>query len=200
MASSIGSLTNPTKLSNTFQTLKHVKIHSDTVKKYIEYFADAYLVSTPKRYNVNGKNYINSPLKYYFTDMGLRNARLNFRELEQPRLMENIVYNELCMRGYNVDVGVVELYEKNVQGKSVLKKTEVDFVCNQADKRYYIQVAYTIDSQEKIVQKQKSLLKINEAFKKIIVVKDAIKPHYNENGIFIIGLYDFLLDENSLNF
>lgn len=200
LASSIGSLTNPTKLSNAFQTLKHVKIHSDTVKKYIEYFADAYLISTPKRYNVNGKNYINSPLKYYFADMGLRNARLNFRELEQPRLMENIVYNELCMRGYNVDVGVVELYEKNVQGKSVLKKTEVDFVCNQADKRYYIQVAYTIDSQEKIVQEQKSLLKINEAFKKIIVVKDAIKPHYNENGIFIIGLYDFLLDENSLNF
>lgn len=200
LASSIGSLTNPTKLSNTFDTLKHVKIHSDTIKKYIEYFADAYLISTPKRYNVNGKNYINSPLKYYFTDMGLRNARLNFRELEQLRLMENIVYNELFMRGYNVDVGVVELYEKNVQGKSVLKKTEVDFVCNQADKRYYVQVAYTIDSQEKIVQEQKSLLKINEAFKKIIVVKDAIKPHYNENGIFIIGLYDFLLDENSLNF
>lgn len=200
LASSIGSLTNPTKLSNTFDTLKHVKIHSDTIKKYIEYFADAYLISMPKRYNINGKNYINSPLKYYFTDMGLRNARLNFRELEQPRLMENIVYNELFMRGYNVDVGVVELYEKNIQGKSVLKKTEVDFVCNQADKRYYVQVAYTIDSQEKIVQEQKSLLKIDEAFKKIIVVKDAIKPHYNENGIFIIGLYDFLLDENSLNF
>lgn len=151
LASSIGSLTNPTKLANTFNSVKHVKIHPDTIRKYIDYFSNSFLISTPKRYDINGKGYINSPLKYYFSDMGLRNARLNFRELEQPRIMENIVYNELVMRGYNVDVGVVELYEKNSQGKSVLKKTEVDFICNLYDKRYYIQVAYTIDSDEKII-------------------------------------------------
>lgn len=200
LASSIGSLTNPSKLSNTFNTVKHVKIHAETIKKYIGYFADSFLISTPKRYDIMGKGYINSPLKYYFSDMGLRNARLNFRELEQPRLMENIVYNELIMRGYNVDVGVVERYELNNKGKSVLKKTEVDFVCNQADKRYYIQVAYTIDSNEKVVQEQKSLLHINDAFKKIIIVKDSIKPHYNNCGIYIIGLYDFLLNDNIFDF
>ena len=200
LSSSIGSLTNPTKLSNTFDSVKHVKIHSETIKKYIEYFADSFLISTPKRYDIIGKGYINSPLKYYFSDMGLRNARLNFRELELPRLMENIVYNELVMRGYNVDVGVVELYEQNAKGKSVLKKTEVDFVCNQADKRYYIQVAYTIDSEDKIKQEQKSLLHITDAFKKIIIVKDSIKPHYNNYGVYIIGLYDFLLNENILDF
>jgi len=127
LSSLVGSLTNPTKLANTFDSIKHVKIHSDTIKKYIEYFKDAFLISTPKRYDINGKGYINSPLKYYFTDMGLRNARLNFREIEPPRLMENIVYNELVLRGYNVDVGVVELYEQNKNGKSILKKTEVDF-------------------------------------------------------------------------
>lgn len=199
LSSSIGSLTNPTKLSNTFDSVKHVKIHTETIKKYIEYFVDSFLISTPKRYDINGKGYINSPLKYYFSDMGLRNARLNFRELELPRLMENIVYNELVMRGYNVDVGVVELYEQNNKGKSVLKKTEVDFVCNQADKRYYIQVAYTIDSDDKIKQEQKSLLHINDAFKKIIIVKDSIKPHYNNYGVYIIGLYDFLLNDNSFD-
>lgn len=200
LSSSIGSLTNPTKLSNTFESVKHVKIHPDTIRRYIDYFTDSFLVSTPKRYDINGKGYINSPLKYYFSDMGLRNARLNFRELEQPRLMENIVYNELVMRGYNVDVGVVELYEQNKSGKSVLKKTEVDFVCNMADKRYYIQVAYTIDSEEKIAQEQKSLLHINDAFKKIIIVKDSIKPHYNNYGVYIIGLYEFLLKDNVFDF
>ncbi len=200
LSSSIGSLTNPTKLSNTFDSVKHVKIHTETIKKYIDYFADSFLISKPKRYDIIGRGYINSPLKYYFSDMGLRNARLNFRELELPRLMENIVYNELVMRGYNVDVGVVELYEQNNKGKSVLKKTEVDFVCNQSDKRYYIQVAYTIDSDDKIKQEQKSLLHINDAFKKIIIVKDSIKPHYNNYGVYIIGLYDFLLNYNILDF
>lgn len=200
LSSSIGSLTNPTKLSNAFDSIKHVKIHPDTIKKYIEYFKDSFLISPPKRYDIMGKNYINSPLKYYFSDMGLRNSRLNFRELEQPKLMENIVYNELVMRGYNVDVGVVEMYELNSKGKSVLKKTEVDFVCNQADKRYYIQVAYTIDSEDKIKQEQKSLLHIDDAFKKIIITKDSIKPHYNNYGVYIIGLYDFLLNNDILNF
>ena len=200
LASSIGSLTNPTKLANTFKSVKHVNMHPDTIKKYIDYFIDSFLISAPKRYDITSKGYINSPLKYYFSDIGLRNARLNFRELEQPKLMENIVYNELLMRGYNVDVGVVEMYEQNAKGKSVLKKTEVDFVCNQADKRYYIQVAYTIDSEEKIAQEQKSLLHINDGFKKIIIVKDSIKPHYNQYGVYIIGLYDFLLNDNALNF
>lgn len=200
LSSSIGSLTNPAKLSNTFDSVKHIKIHPDTIRKYIEYFADSFLISTPKRYDIIGKGYINSPLKYYFSDIGLRNVRLNFRELELPRIMENIVYNELVMRGYNVDVGVVELYEQNSKGKSVLKKTEVDFVCNQADKRYYIQVAYTIDSDDKIKQEQKSLLHIKDAFKKIIIVKDSIKPHYNNYGVYIIGLYDFLLNDNILDF
>lgn len=200
LASSIGSLTNPTKLSNSFNSIKHVSIHPDTIKKYINYFVDAFLITVPKRFDIIGKGYINSPLKYYFSDIGLRNARLNFRELEQPRLMENIVYNELVMRGYNVDVGVVELYEQNAKGKSVLKKTEVDFVCNQSDKRYYIQVAYTIDSNEKINQEQKSLLHINDAFKKIIIVKDSIKSHYNNYGVYIIGLYDFLLNDNVFDF
>lgn len=199
LASSIGSLTNPTKLANTFASVKHVNIHPDTIRKYINYFVDSFLVAAPKRYDINGKGYINSPLKYYFTDMGLRNARLNFRELEQPRLMENIVYNELVMRGYNVDVGMVEMYEQNIQGKSVLKKTEVDFICNLSDKRYYIQVSYTLDSEDKLNQEQKSLLHINDAFKKIIIVKDALKPHYNQNGVYIIGLYDFLLNDNILD-
>lgn len=200
LSSSIGSLTNPTKLSNTFNSVKHVHIHPDTIKKYIDYFADSFLIYTPKRYDIIGKGYIDSPLKYYFSDIGLRNVRLNFRELEQPRLMENIVYNELVCRGYNVDVGSVKLYEKNDTGKSVLKNTEIDFVCNQFDKRYYVQVAYTLDSEEKLAQEQKSLLHTNDGFKKIIIVKEAIKPHYNQSGIYIIGLYDFLLNEDIFNY
>ncbi len=200
LSSSIGSLTNPRKLSNAFDSIKNVKIHPDTIKKYIEYFVDSFLIASPRRYDIKGKGYIESPLKYYFSDIGLRNARLNFREIEQAKIMENIVYNELVMRGYNVDVGVVELYEKNNKGKSVLKKTEVDFVCNQSDKRYYIQVAYTIDSEEKIAQEQKSLFNIKDAFKKIIIVKDCIRSHYNQYGVYIMDLYDFLLSINSLDF
>lgn len=200
LASSIGSLTNPTKLSNTFKSVKGVNIHPDTIKKYIEYFSDSFLISTPKRYDVTGKGYINSPLKYYFPDMGLRNARLNFRELEQQKLIENIVYNELIIRGYNVDVGSLDVYEQNKQGKSVLKKTEIDFVCNQADKRYYVQVAYSIEGDEKIKQEEKSLLHIRDGFKKIIIIKDSFKPHYNRDGIYVIGLYDFLLNENAFIF
>ena len=199
LASSTGSLTNPTKLANTFNS-NNIKTTDKTISTYIDYLTDAFMISKVQRYNIKGKKYINSPFKFYFSDMGLRNASLNFRELEQPRLMENIVYNELVMRGYNVDAGVVELYEKNDKGKSVLKKTEVDFVCNQADKRYYIQVAYAIDGDEKINQEQKTLLHIKNAFKKIIIVKDAIRPHYNNDGVYIIGLYDFLLNENILNF
>ncbi len=199
LSSSIGSLTNPQKLSNAFDSLKHVKIHAQTIKKYIEYFTDSFIISPTKRYNINGKAYINTPLKYYFTDIGLRNARINFREPEEPRIMENIVYNELSSRGYNVDVGVVEVYEPNNSGKSILKQTEVDFVCNLGDKRYYVQVAYVIDSNEKLNQEQKSLLHINDFFKRIIIVKDNMRPHYNENGVYMIGLFDFLLNKNSLD-
>lgn len=200
LSSSIGSLTNPQKLSNTFDSVKHVKIHHQTIKKYIDYFIDSFIISSAKRYNINGKTYINTPLKYYFTDIGLRNARINFREPEEQKIMENIVYNELTNRGYNVDVGVVELYEPNSVGKSVLKQTEVDFVCNIGDKRYYVQVAYMIDSEEKLNQEQKSLLHINDFFKRIIIVKDNIKPHYNEDGVYMMGLYDFLLNQDSFDF
>lgn len=198
LASSIGSLTNPTKLANTFMSEKHAKIHQATIVKFIDYFADSFLLSEAKRYDIKGKRYINTPFKYYFSDLGLRNARLNFREFEQPRLMENVIYNELVKRGYNVDVGALELYEKNRQGKSVLKNTEVDFVCNRFDKRIYIQAAYAIDGDEKLRQEQKSLLHIPDAFKKVIIVKDALRPHYNQDGIYIVGLYDFLLSEDSL--
>lgn len=200
LASSIGSLTNPKKLSDTFKSVKKVNIHSDTISNYINYLVDSFLISSPKRYDISGKGYINSPLKYYFSDIGLRNAKLNFREFEQQKIMENIVYNELITRGYNVDVGAIDLYEKNSNNKSVLKNTEVDFVCNQKDKRYYIQVAYTTNSLEKIKQEQKSLLHIKDSFKKIIIVKDNIIPHYNNDGIFIINLYDFLLNINSLSY
>ncbi|MEG1739632.1 MAG: ATP-binding protein [Bacilli bacterium] len=199
LASSIGSLTNPTKLANTFDSVKHIKIHHSTITKYIECFTDSFLIHTSTRYDINGKSYINTPLKYYFSDMGLRNARLNFRELEQPKLLENVIYNELLNRGYAVDVGVVEIYEQNKNDKSVLKKTEVDFVCNKADVRLYIQAAYKIEGIDKLNQEQKSLLNISDAFKKIIIVKDSLKAHYNENGIYIIGLYDFLLNEHSLD-
>lgn len=200
LASSIGSLTNPKKLSDTFLSVKKVKIHTDTISKYLEYLSDAYLIASPKRYDISGKGYINSPLKYYFTDLGLRNAKLNFREIEEQKIMENIIYNELVCRGFKVDVGSISLYEKNKEGKSVLKKVEVDFVCNLGDKRYYIQVAYTLDSKEKLEQEERSLLNIKDAFKKIIIVKDTLKPHYNEEGIYILGLYDFLLDIKSLDY
>ncbi len=200
LASSIGSLTNPTKLANTFESVKKVKIHRDTISKYIDFLSDSFLVSPTKRYDITGKGYINFPYKYYFSDMGLRNVRLNFRELEPQKLMENIVYNELAKRRYDVDVGVVELYEKNANGKSVLKKTEVDFVCNQFDKRYYIQVVYAIDGDGKILQEKRPLLNIKDGFKKIIIVRDSIRPHYNEDGIYIIGLYDFLLNENCFDY
>ena len=199
LASSIGSLTNPKKLSDTFESVKKIKIHSDTISRYLEYLTDAYLIASPKRYDISGKAYINSPLKYYFTDLGLRNSRLNFREFEPQKLMENIIYNELISRGYNVDVGSTSLYEKNKEGKSVIQKREVDFVCNLGDKKYYIQVSYQIESKEKLIQEEKSLLSIKDGFKKIIIVKENIKPHYNEEGIYILGLYDFLLDPKSLD-
>ena len=197
LSSSVGSLTNPKKLSDTFKSVKQVPLHPDTINNYLEYLVDSYLIAQSKRYDVKGKKYINSPSKYYFTDIGLRNARLNFRQYEETHIMENIIYNELKIMGFNVDVGVVE-YRKDVDGKSVRVQSEVDFVCNKADKRYYIQSAYSIPDREKMLQEQNSLTRINDSFKKIIIVKDVIKTHYNDDGILILSLFDFLMNQNSL--
>lgn len=200
LSSAIGSLTNPKKLSDTFSSVKQVNIHPETIKKYIDCFMDSFLIEQAKRYNIKGKKYINTPFKYYFTDIGLRNARLNFRQCEETHAMENIIYNELKIRGYNVDVGIVDYYSSENSGKSVLRQSEVDFVCNLSDKRYYIQSALSIPTKEKMEQEQKSLLSIDDSFKKIIIVKDISRSHYNEDGIYLLSLFDFLLDEDSLNF
>lgn len=197
LSSSIGSLTNPKKLSDTFKSVKQVSLHPDTINNYLEYLVNSYLIAQSKRYDIKGKKYINTPSKYYFTDMGLRNARLNFRQYEETHIMENVIYNELKIMGFNLDVGVVE-YSKAVDGKSVRVQAEVDFVCNKADKRYYIQSAFSIPDKEKMLQEQNSLTRINDSFKKIIIVKDAIKTHYNDDGVLILNLFDFLLEENSL--
>ena len=199
LSSSIGSLTNPLKLSNTFKSVKNKNISDKTINNYIGYFEDSFLISKAKRYDVKGKKYINSPLKYYFEDIGLRNARLNFRQTEESHVMENIIYNELKLRGYNVDVGVVEVYETDKKGKRVLKKYEVDFIATQGDNKYYIQSALEMNSEEKVKQERKSLVNINDSFKKIIVVKDDVKPRKDDNGITTIGIYNFLLKENSLD-
>lgn len=198
LSSAIGSLTNPKKLSDTFKTVKQISIKPETLKLYIDYFVDSFLIEQAMRYDIKGKKYINSPSKYYFTDIGLRNARLNFRQSEETHAMENVVYNELKIRGFNVDIGVVEYYSKNASGKSVLSNAEVDFVCNMSDKRYYIQVAYSIPTKEKMEQEQNSLRRIDDAFKKIIIVKDLIRSHYNEDGVYLLSLFDFLLEQNCL--
>lgn len=200
LSSSIGSLTNPKKLSDTFKSVKQVSITSNTIKNYLDYFVDSFLIEQAKRYDIKGKKYINSPSKYYFTDIGLRNARLNFRQSEETHAMENVVYNELRIRGFNVDVGVVEYYSAEDGGKSVPKQAEVDFVCNMADRRYYIQVALSIPTKEKMEQEQNSLSRIGDSFKKIVVVKDISRSHYNEDGIYLMNLYDFLLNPDSLNY
>lgn len=200
LSSAIGSLTNPKKLSDTFKSVKQVSIHPYTLKKYLDYFVDSFLIEQSKRYNIKGKKYINTPSKYYFTDIGLRNARLNFRQSEETHAMENIVYNELKIRGFNVDVGIVDYYSSDNGKKSILKQAEVDFVCNMSDKRYYIQVALSLPSREKLEQEQNSLIRITDSFKKIIIVKDISRSHYNEDGIYLMSLYDFLLNFDCLNF
>lgn len=200
LASSIGSLTNPLKLSNTFGSVKNVKLSANTISTYIDYLQDAYLIEKAIRYDIKGKKYINTPAKYYFVDIGLRNARLSFRQQEYTHIMENIIYNELRLRGYSVDVGVVENITKE-NGTSTRKKFEVDFVVNIGDRRYYIQSAYNIPNQEKMVQEQASLLAINDAFRKIIIVNQPVLSGYNEKGILIIALQDFLLaPERVLNY
>ncbi len=199
LSSAIGSLTNPLKLSNTFKSEKNKIISDKTISRYIEYFEDSFLINKTKRYDIKGKKYINSPYKYYFEDIGLRNARLNFRQTEENHVMENIIYNELKIRGYNVDIGVVSVYGTGKNGKTVLKNYEVDFIATQGSKKYYIQSAFSITNTDKLKQENNSLVNIKDSFKKIIVVKDNIKPRRDDNGITTIGIYNFLLDENSLN-
>lgn len=199
LASAIGSLTNPLKLANTFKSVKGKTISDKTLKKYIDYLIDAFLVSKAKRFDVKGKKYINSPSKYYFEDIGLRNARLEFRQSEENHIMENIIYNELRIRGFRVDVGLVEHYGKDENKKSTKKQLEVDFVATKGSKKYYIQSAFSMSNSEKIEQEQRSLKSINDSFKKIIIVRDNIKVRRDDYGIVTIGICNFLLDENSLD-
>lgn len=200
LSSAIGSLTNPQKLSATFQTVKKKKISNSTIKRYIDYLCDSFLIDSAIRYDVKGKKYIDTPVKYYFTDMGLRNARLNFRQIEETHSMENIIFNELKMRGFNVDVGVIMQHETNEKGTNIRKQLEIDFVCNQGSKRYYIQSAYAIPDQAKMEQEQRSLMLTGDFFKRMIITKDTPAPYYNESGVLIMNVYDFLLNENSLAF
>ena len=199
LSSSVGSLTNPKKLYDTFISNGYTDVNRNTINAYINYLEDAFLINKVERYDIKGKKYITTPSKYYFTDIGLRNARLNFRQQEEDHLMENIIYNELLVRGYNIDVGVVERFEKDSTGTTIRKQLEVDFVCNQASKRYYIQSAFAIPNKEKMEQEQKSLVNINDSFKKIILVRDDINLWRNEEGILIISLEEFLLNKNSLD-
>lgn len=194
LSSSIGSLTNPTKLSNTFKTVKNVAISKGTIEKYIEYVKDSFLIDEAKQYDIKGKKYINSPKKYYFADLGLRNARIDFRQLEETHSMENVIFNELKVRGFNVDVGIVEIRENGVR-----KRLEIDFVANKGFNRYYIQSALSMPTMEKEKQEQRSLTKVDDSFKKIIVTVGFTRQHYNEQGILIINIYDFLLNPNSLS-
>mgnify|MGYP002518852466 FL=1 len=194
LASAVGSLTNPQKIYDTFKSNGEKELSLNTINSYIRNIEDSFIINKSNRYDIKGKKYIQTPLKYYFTDIGLRNARLNFRQQEENHLMENIIYNELLIRGYNVDVGVVEIRENNQR-----KQLEIDFVCNQGSKRYYIQVALNLDTQEKTKQESKSLNNIGDSFKKIIVVKDNIKLWRNDDGILIIGIQEFLLNKDSLD-
>ena len=201
IASSIGSLTNPKKLSDTFQSVQKSKISEATIKQYIKYLEEAFLIDKVLRYDIKGKRYLSSPFKCYFADVGLRNSRLNFRQIEYPHIMENLIYNELVMRGFKVDVGNIEVREKNEASNIYTRRlNEVDFVINKGAKRYYIQSAYSIDSIEKKMQEEKSLNAIKDSFKKIIIIKDTIIPRYENSGILILGLKDFLLNPASLDF
>ena len=194
LSSSIGSLTNPEKLKNTFKSVKKSKITSQTIKKYIDYFEDSFLIESALRYDIKGKSYIETPKKYYFSDLGLCNARINFRQFEPTHSMENVIYNELRMRGYNVDVGVVATTEKNQEGKIVRKQLEVDFVCNLGSSRYYIQSAYSLPDETKRTQEIRPFRKIDDSFKKIVITKDFVHPYYDDYGILTVNIYDFLLD------
>lgn len=198
LSSAIGSLTNPEKLKNMFKTVKKSKITSKTIKKYLDCFEDSFLIESAQRYDIKGKAYIETPKKYYFSDLGLRNARINFRQFEQTHSMENAIYNELRMRGYGVDVGVVAIAEKDQEGKVKRKQLEVDFVCNLGSSRYYIQSAYSLPDEEKRTQEIRPFRKIDDSFKKIVVTKDIVPPYYDDYGILTVNIYDFLLDPQIL--
>ena len=196
LASSIGSLTNPKKIYDTFVSNGEKEVSLNTINSYMKFIEDSFIVNKSERYDVKGKKYIQTPQKYYFSDVGLRNARLNFRQQEENHIMENIIYNELIVRGYNVDVGVVEIRDENKNRKQL----EVDFVCNLGNKRYYIQSALNLETREKTLQEERPLININDNFKKIIIVKDTQKHWFTEEGIMIIGIQEFLLNQNSLDF
>lgn len=200
LASVIGSLTNPTKISRTFESERQTSYTNKTISRHIDYLEEAFLISKANRYDIKGRKYIGANLKYYFTDVGLRNARLNFRQQEPTHLMENVVYNELLIRGYNVDVGIVDVYSNYADGKRVRKQLEVDFVVNQGSQRYYVQVAYDMTSEEKQLQEFYSLRNIPDSFKKIVIVSGTSKPWRNEEGFVIMGMKYFLLNWNSLEF
>ena len=199
LASAVGSLTNPLKLANAFKSVKKKTISDKTLKKYMDYLMDAFLVSKAVRYDIKGRKYIGSPAKFYFEDVGLRNARLNFRQMEENHIMENIIYNELRIRGYHVDVGLVEQFGKNSENKTTKKQLEVDFVVTRGSEKYYIQSAFAMNTEGKREQEERPLNAIGDSFKKIIVVRDNIKVRRNDMGIVTIGVRNFLLDEHSLS-
>ena len=199
LASGIGSLTNASKIEATFKSVIGSNISLNTIRTYIEYLKDAFIVSEANRYDVKGRKYIGTPLKYYFEDVGLRNARLGFRQVEETHLMENIIYNELRVRGCQVDVGVVIKRSRTEEGVQEKKQLEIDFVANVGSKRYYIQSAYSLPDDEKRVQEKASLINVNDSFKKIIIVKDVIKPWHDDDGILTMSIYDFLLNDHSLD-
>ena len=198
ISSAVGSLTNPKKLEDTFTSSGTGKLSAVTIKQYLDYLCDAFMIEQAERYDIKGKRYISTPYKYYFTDTGLRNARLNFRQLEETHLMENVMYNELCLRGYSVDVGVVEINERLEDGKYVRKQIEVDFVCNKADERVYVQSAFSIPTTEKRQQEERPLVNVGDGFRKVVVTKDNVIRHNDENGILIMSLQEFLMDERAL--
>lgn len=198
ISSAVGSLTNPRKLEDTFASSGTGKLSASTIKQYLDYLCDAFMIEQAERYDIKGKRYISTPYKYYFTDTGLRNARLNFRQLEETHLMENVMYNELCLRGYSVDVGVVEINERQEDGKYVRKQIEVDFVCNKADERVYVQSAFSIPTTEKRQQEERPLVNVGDGFRKVIVTKDNVIRHNDENGILIMSLQEFLMDDGAL--
>jgi predicted AAA+ superfamily ATPase len=199
LASGIGSLTNASKIAATFKSVIGSDISLNTIRSYIEHLKDAFIISEANRYDVKGRKYIGTPLKYYFEDVGLRNARLGFRQVEETHLMENIIYNELRLRGFQVDVGVVMKRVRTLEGVQEKNQLEIDFVANMGSRRYYIQSAFNIPDEEKRAQEKASLMNVNDSFKKIIIVKDVIKPTYDEDGILTMSIYDFLLNENSLD-
>ncbi len=199
LASSMGTAVNPTKIANTFKSVANIKISSHTITKYIEYLKDAFLVSEALRYDVKGRKYIGSDSKFYFEDPGIRNAIIGFRQVEYSHMMENVLYNELCARGYSVDVGLVEVWEKNEEGNIVHKRIEVDYVINRGSQRIYVQSAYSMPDEEKRDQEQRPLIKINDSFRKIIISGEHKGKFYNDEGVLRIGVFDFLLDRDCLN-